>query len=64
MRFSRCPSVIMVDVFVVRDPSCSLASTARPLVASYNYGRYSVVLFLLYGRIAARLFFGYVAFFT
>ena len=32
----------MMDVFVVRGPSCSLASTARPLIASsvpsYNSG--------------------------
>ena len=39
---SRCPVVIMMDVFVVRDPSCLLASTARPLIASsvpsYNSG--------------------------
>ena len=37
----------MMGVFVVRDPSCSLVSTARPLVASSvpscNSGKYSVV---------------------
>ena len=49
----------MMDVFVVRDPSCSLVSTARPLIASsvpsYNSG--STLLLLVtshssYGLIA------------
>ena len=38
----------MMDVFVVRDPSCSLAFTARPLVASsvpsYNLWDIAVVV--------------------
>ena len=50
MRLSRCPAVIMMDVFVVHDPSCSLVSTARPLVASsvpsYNSG--STLWFVLF----------------
>ena len=42
VRLCRCPAVIMMDVFVVRDPSSSLVSNARPLIASsvpsYNSG--------------------------
>ena len=50
MRLSRCPAVIMIDVFVVRDLSCSLVSTARPLITSsvpsYNSG--STLWFVLF----------------
>ena len=61
VRLSRCPAVIMMDVFVVRDLHST--SNYRFFGSFVQLWEYSVVLYLLYGRFAARLFFGYVAFF-
>ena len=75
MSLSRCPAVIMIDVFLVREPCCSpcLHSTS-----TFRLFRSFVLLwevlcgfYLMYGTycrggigyFVARLFFGYVAFF-